>query len=107
MVFGQVFLVLAGVMSSSIAYDARAGLDETRDDDIIEFSDRIYTRLGQWRHLEDSNYFPKECPTTLRIVKSCKSVLMGNTPIFAYPFQTTCLLSFVLFTLLTRFSNLW
>ena len=94
-------------MSLSIAYDARAEVREVRDDDIIEFSDRIYTRLGQWRHLEDGDYFPKEFLATLRIVKSCKSVLLGNAPIFAYPFQTTCLSSFVLFTLLTRFSNLW
>ena len=94
-------------MSPFIAYDARAGVGEARDNDIIEFSDRIYTRLRRWRHLEDSDYFPKKRLATLRIVKSCKSVPMGNAPIFAYPFQTTCLSSFVLFTLLTRFSNLW
>ena len=94
-------------MSLSITYDAIAGIGEARDDDIIEFSDGIYTRLGRGRHLEDSDYFPKECFATSRIVKSCKSVPVVNAPIFAYPFQTTCLLSFVLFTLLTRFSNLW
>ena len=94
-------------MSPSIAYDARAGVGEARHDDIIEFSDGIYTRLGQWRHLEDSDYFPKECLAILRIVKSCKSVPMGNAPISAYPFQTICSSSFVHFTLLTRFNNLW
>ena len=57
---GQVFPVLAGVMSLSSVYDAKAGVDEARDNDIIEFLDRIYTRLGRWRHLEDSNYFSKE-----------------------------------------------
>ena len=94
-------------MSPFIAYDANAGVGEARDNDIIEFSDGIYTRLGRWRHLEDSDYFPKERLATSRIVKSCESVPVGNAPIFAYPFQTTCLSSFVLFTLLTRFSNLW
>ena len=92
-------------MSPFIAYDARAGVGEVRDNNIIEFSDGIYTRLGQWRHLEDSDYFPKERLVTSRIVKSCKSIFMENAPIFAYPFQTTCLSSFVLCTLLTRFSN--
>ena len=93
-------------MSLFIAYDTRAGVGEARDNDIIEFSDGIYTRLGQWRHLEDSDYFPKERLAILRIVKSCELVPVGNTLIFAYPFQTTFLSSFVLFTLLTRFSNL-
>ena len=73
-------------MSLSIAYDARAGVGEARDNSIIEFSNGIYTRLGLWRHLEDSNYFPKERFATLRIVKSCKSDPMKNAPIFAYPF---------------------
>ena len=94
-------------MSLSIAYDARARVGEARDDNIIEFSDGIYMRLGRWRHLEDSDYFSKKRLATLRIMKSCKSVPMGNAPIFAYLFQTTCLSSFILFTLLTRFSNLW
>ena len=107
MVFGQVFLVLASLMSSSITYDAKTGVGEARNDNIIEFSDRIYTKLGRIRHLEDSDYFPKKRLVISQIVKSCKSVPMGNAPIFAYPFQTTCLSSFVLFTLLTRFSNLW
>ena len=97
---------MAGVICPSIAYDARAGVGEAKNDDIIEFLDGIYTRLGQWRHLEDSDYFPKECLAKSRIVKSCKSVLVGNAPIFAYLFQTTCLSNFVLFTLLTKFSNL-
>ena len=100
------FPVLAGIMFLSIAYDARARVGEARDDDIIEFSDKIYMRLGQWRHFEDSDYFSKEYLATLWIVKSCKSVTMGNVLIFAYLFQITCLSSFVLFTLLTRFSNL-
>ena len=94
-------------MSPSIAYDAREGVGETRDNDIIEFLDGIYTRLRQWRHLEDNDYFPKKRLATLRIVKSYESVPVGNTPIFANPFQTTCSSSFVLFILLTRFSNLW
>ena len=93
-------------MSPSIAYDARVGVGETKDDDIIEFSDGIYTRLGRWHHLEDSDYFSKQRLAILWIVKSCESVPVGNAPIFAYPFQTTCSSSFVLFTLLTRFSNL-
>ena len=93
-------------MSPFIAYDTRAGVGEARNNDIIEFSDGIYTRLGQWRHLEDSDYFPKERLAILRIVKFCKSVPVRNAPIFAYPFQITCLSSFVLFTLLIRFSNL-
>ena len=94
-------------MSLSIAYDARAGVGEVRDNDIIEFLNGIYTRLGQWRHLEDNDYFPKKRLAISRIVKSCKSVPVENAPIFAYPFQTTCSSSFVLFTLLTIFSNLW
>ena len=73
-------------MSPFIAYDARAGVGEARHNNIIEFSDGIYTRLRQWRHLEDSDYFLKERLATSRIVKSCKSVPMGNAPIFAYPF---------------------
>ena len=98
---------MAGVIFPSITYDARAEVDELRDNNIIEFSDRIYTRLGQLRHLEIGDYFLKEHLAILRKVKSCKSVPMGNAPIFAYPFQTTCLSSFVFFTLLTRFNNLW
>lgn len=94
-------------MSLSIAYHAKAGVDEAKDDDIIEFSDGIYKRLEQWCYLEDSNDFLKERLTTSRIVKSCKLVSMGNTPIFAYSFQISCASSFVRFTLLTRFSNLW
>ena len=94
-------------MSSSIVYNAKAGVGEARDNDIIEFSDRIYMRLRRWRHLEDSDYFPKKCLATSQIVKSCILVPVENAPIFAYPFQTTCLSSFVFFTLLTRFSNLW
>ena len=94
-------------MSLSIAYDARAGVGEVRDDDIIEFLDGIFMRLGPWRHLKDNDYFSKERLAISRIVKFYKSVPMGNAPIFTYPFQTTCLLSFVLFILLTRFSNLW
>ena len=93
-------------MSLSIAYEARAGVDEARNNDIIEFSDGIYIRLGQWHHFEDSDYFSKERPAILQIVKFCKSAPMGNDSIFACPFQTTCLSSFVLFTLLTRLSNL-
>ena len=73
-------------MSPFIAYDARAGVGEVRDNNIIEFLDGIYTRLGQWHHLEDSDYFPKERLATSRIVKSCESVPVGNAPIFAYPF---------------------
>lgn len=45
-VFGQVFTVLADVISPSIAYHARARMGEVRDNDIIEFWDGIYTRLG-------------------------------------------------------------
>lgn len=93
-------------MSPSIAYHARAGVGEVKDDNIIKFLDGIYTRLGQWRHFEDSDDFPKERLATSRIVKSCKSVPMGNAPIFAYPFQTSCASSFVHFTLLTRFIKL-
>ena len=92
---------MAGILSPSIAYDARAEVDVMKDDNIIEFSDGSYTRLGQWRYLKDSDDFPKKRLATLQIVKSCKSVSMGNTPIFTYPFQTTCLLSFVYFNLLT------
>ena len=73
-------------MSLFIAYDTRTGVDEARDDNIIEFLDGIYTRLGQWCHLEDSNYFLKERLATLRIVKSCESVAMRNAPIFVYLF---------------------
>ena len=94
-------------MSPSIAYDTRTGVGEARDDDIIEFLNGIYTRLRRWCHLEESDYFLKERLAILRIVKSCKSVPVGNALIFAYPFQTTCSSSFVLSTLLTRFSNLW
>ena len=98
---------MASVIFLSIAYDARAEVGKARDNNIIKFSDGIYTRLGQWHHLKDSDYFPKEHFATLRIVKSCKLVPMENAPIFAYLFQITCLSNFVLFTLLTRFSNLW
>lgn len=94
-------------MSPSIAYHTRAVVGEVRDDNIIEFLDGIYTRLERWRHFENSDDFPKERLATLRIVKSCKSVPMRNAPIFAYPFQTLCALSFVRFTLLTRFNKLW
>ena len=53
-------------MSPSIAYDIKTGVGEVRDNDIIVFLNRIYTRLGQWRHLEDSDYFLKERLTSLR-----------------------------------------
>ena len=78
-----------------------------KDDDIIEFLDGIYMRLRRWCHLEDSDYFSKERLATLQIVKSCKSIPMENAPVFAYLFQTSFSSSFILFTLLTRFSNLW
>ena len=90
-------------MSPSIAYDARVGVGEVRDDNIIMFSDRIYTRLGQCCYLEDSDDFPKKHLTILRIVKSFELILMDNAPVFAYLFQTTCLSNF---TLLNKFSNL-
>ena len=93
-------------MSPSIAYHAKTRVGETKDDNIIQFLDRIYTRLRQWRHFEDSDDFPKKRLAILRILKSCELVSMGNAPIFAYPLKTICLLSFVCFTLLTRFSNL-
>ena len=94
-------------MSPSIAYDTRAGVGKAKDDNIIEFLDRIYTRLERLCHLKDSDYFPKKRLAILRIMKFCESVPMENAPIFAYLFQTTCSSSFVLFTLLTRFNNLW
>lgn len=86
-------------MSLSIAYYARAEVGEARDNNIIKFSDGIYMRLGQWRHLEDSDDFSKERLAILRIVKSCKSVLIGNTLIFVYLFQTLCV-EFCLFYLI-------
>ena len=64
-------------------------------------------RLGRWRHPEDGDYFSNKRLAISQIVKFCKSVPVGNAPIYAYLFQTTCSSSFVLFTLLTRFSNLW
>ena len=73
-------------MSPSIAYDAKAAVSEARDNNIIESLDRIYMGLGQWRYLEDNNYFLKKRFATLRIVKSCKLVPMENAPIFAYLF---------------------
>ena len=93
-------------MSLSIAYQARAGVDEAKNDNIIEFLDGIYVKLGRWRNLEDSDNFPKNHLATSQILKCCKLVPMGNATIFTDPLQTTCLSSFVCFTLLTRFSNL-
>ena len=86
MVFGQIFLVLAGVMFPSIAYNARTRVGEASDVDIIEFLEGIYTKLGQCCHLEDSDSFLKEHLATPQIVKSCKSVSVRNTSIFIYPF---------------------
>ena len=94
-------------MSLFIAYYARAGVGEARNDDIIVFLNGIYTRLGRWHYLKDSDDFPKKRLTILRIVKSCKLVPMGNAPIFAYPLYTICYSSFDHFTLLSRFNNLW
>ena len=78
-----------------------------KDNNIIEFLDQIYMKLRQWHYFENSDDFLKEHLTTLQIVKLCELVFIGNTPMFGYLLQTSCLLSFVYFTLLTEFSNLW
>lgn len=46
-VFSQVFPVLAAIIFLFIAYHAKAGVDEIRDNDIIKFLNRIYIKLGQ------------------------------------------------------------
>ena len=67
-------------MSPSIAYLARAGVDEAKNNNIIEFLNRIYIRLEQWRHLKDSDDFSKERLAISRIVRFCKLVSMRNVP---------------------------
>lgn len=86
-------------MPPSIAYHARAGVGEAKDDDIIEFPDSHYPGLGRWGHLDDGDDFPKESLTASRILQSCKSVLMATAPVFAYPLEATRSSSFVPFTL--------
>lgn len=63
-------------MSLSIAYHAKMGVGRSWDNNIIEFLDIIYIKLGLSRHFEDSDDFSKKCFATLRIIKSYKSIFM-------------------------------